>query len=331
MTDAALVALVLGVSLLEVRRILVVPHTRCAMASASETEIQARVGERLGQDASWVSFGADHRPAAGAPCRRTPRAQPPADADRGRRRGLRLRRRHRAARRPGGVRHRSDPHTVTTTLPRTRPAARWSIAAAASTSGQVRSTTGTKPPSSASATSRARSAACSLPTKNRSLCRSSGETIEAASWRWMPPSHDAAGLAADDDQRAAGRQHPAQPADRAGAADVDHHVVRRLRAVLERAGRLPARGRPPARRRVRGRSRPWRSRTPRRPGHRRAGRAGRRSCRRHRRRRSPGPGRRGGPRRRRAPPASRSRRTAGWPRPPRSSTAQACGPTGRLS
>ena len=57
-TDAALVALVLGVSLLQVRRILVVPHTRCAMASASEHEIQARVGERLGQDASWVSFGA---------------------------------------------------------------------------------------------------------------------------------------------------------------------------------------------------------------------------------------------------------------------------------
>ena len=57
-TDAALVALVLGVSLLQVRRILVVPHTRCAMASASEDEIQARVGDRLGQDASWVSFGA---------------------------------------------------------------------------------------------------------------------------------------------------------------------------------------------------------------------------------------------------------------------------------
>ena len=71
-TDAALVALVLGVSLLHVRRILVVPHTRCAMASASEDEIQARVGDRLGQDASWVSFGAvaDQRQALRADVRR---------------------------------------------------------------------------------------------------------------------------------------------------------------------------------------------------------------------------------------------------------------------
>lgn len=57
-TDAALVALVLGVSLLEVDRVLVVEHTRCAMASASEAELQARVGERQGRDASWLSIGA---------------------------------------------------------------------------------------------------------------------------------------------------------------------------------------------------------------------------------------------------------------------------------
>ncbi len=71
-TDAALVALVLGVALLEVRRILVVQHTRCAMASASETDIQARVGERLGQDASWLSIGAiaDQRQALRADVRR---------------------------------------------------------------------------------------------------------------------------------------------------------------------------------------------------------------------------------------------------------------------
>ena len=58
MTDAALVALVLGVALLKVQRILVVQHTRCAMASASEADIQERVGERLGQDASWLTVGA---------------------------------------------------------------------------------------------------------------------------------------------------------------------------------------------------------------------------------------------------------------------------------
>ena len=55
-TPQALEALVLGVHLLGVRRILVVPHTRCAMASASETELRARVGESAGVDASWQSF-----------------------------------------------------------------------------------------------------------------------------------------------------------------------------------------------------------------------------------------------------------------------------------
>ncbi|WP_183407133.1 beta-class carbonic anhydrase [Nocardioides marmorisolisilvae] len=55
-TEAALEALVLGVHLLKVERILVVPHTRCAMASASETEIQERVGASAGQDASWHAF-----------------------------------------------------------------------------------------------------------------------------------------------------------------------------------------------------------------------------------------------------------------------------------
>ncbi|WP_244246814.1 beta-class carbonic anhydrase [Nocardioides euryhalodurans] len=71
-TDAALVALVLGVSLLNVSRILVVQHTRCAMASAGEAELQARVGERLQQDASWLSIGAitDQRQALRADVRR---------------------------------------------------------------------------------------------------------------------------------------------------------------------------------------------------------------------------------------------------------------------
>ena len=57
-TDAALVALVMGVTLLHVRRILVVEHTRCAMASASEDELKARVGESAGTDASWMTLGA---------------------------------------------------------------------------------------------------------------------------------------------------------------------------------------------------------------------------------------------------------------------------------
>ena len=55
-TIAALEALVLGVHLLGVNRVLVVPHTRCAMASSSEAELRRRVGESAGQDASWQTF-----------------------------------------------------------------------------------------------------------------------------------------------------------------------------------------------------------------------------------------------------------------------------------
>jgi carbonic anhydrase len=55
-TDAALEALVLGVHLLKVERILVVPHTRCAMASSSEAELHERVTASAGQDSSWQRF-----------------------------------------------------------------------------------------------------------------------------------------------------------------------------------------------------------------------------------------------------------------------------------
>ena len=55
-TDAALEALVLAVHLLNVSRILVVPHTRCAMASSSEEELHERVGKSAGQDVSWQRF-----------------------------------------------------------------------------------------------------------------------------------------------------------------------------------------------------------------------------------------------------------------------------------
>ena len=55
-TPQALEALVLGVHLLNVDRVLVIPHTRCAMASSSEAEIRERVGASAGLDASWQSF-----------------------------------------------------------------------------------------------------------------------------------------------------------------------------------------------------------------------------------------------------------------------------------
>ena len=56
-TPQALEALVLGVHLLHVERILVVPHTRCAMATSSLDELREKVGESAGQDASWQNFG----------------------------------------------------------------------------------------------------------------------------------------------------------------------------------------------------------------------------------------------------------------------------------
>lgn len=56
-TPEALQALVLGVHLLNVRRILVIPHTRCAMASSTLEQLRERVGESAGQDASWQTFG----------------------------------------------------------------------------------------------------------------------------------------------------------------------------------------------------------------------------------------------------------------------------------
>ncbi|MCA1982580.1 MAG: beta-class carbonic anhydrase [Nocardioides sp.] len=52
-TEAAMEALVLGAHLLNVSRILVVPHTRCAVASNSEADLRKRVEESAGVDASW--------------------------------------------------------------------------------------------------------------------------------------------------------------------------------------------------------------------------------------------------------------------------------------
>jgi carbonic anhydrase len=66
-TDQALEAIVLGVHLLNVNRVLVVPHTRCAMASSTLEELRERVGASAGQDASWQTFSvvSDQRAALG--------------------------------------------------------------------------------------------------------------------------------------------------------------------------------------------------------------------------------------------------------------------------
>ena len=55
-TEAALEALVLGCHLLGVERILIIPHTRCAMVLNTEKELQERVGASAGTDASWHAF-----------------------------------------------------------------------------------------------------------------------------------------------------------------------------------------------------------------------------------------------------------------------------------
>lgn len=57
-TDRALVAVVVGTALLGVDRVLVVEHTRCAMASASESELLGRIGDARDMDASWLDLGA---------------------------------------------------------------------------------------------------------------------------------------------------------------------------------------------------------------------------------------------------------------------------------
>ena len=56
-TDQVLVAIVLGVSLLQVKRVLVIEHTRCAMASSTEEQVKERVSSFTGTDASWMSIG----------------------------------------------------------------------------------------------------------------------------------------------------------------------------------------------------------------------------------------------------------------------------------
>jgi carbonic anhydrase len=57
-TPDALVGCVLGVHLLGVNRIMIVPHTRCAMASGEDADIMAMVKEATGEDISDMRLGA---------------------------------------------------------------------------------------------------------------------------------------------------------------------------------------------------------------------------------------------------------------------------------
>jgi carbonic anhydrase len=55
-TDEVLTGLILGVHLLGVRRILIVPHTRCAMASHTEAELREAVGRSSGEDTGGLTL-----------------------------------------------------------------------------------------------------------------------------------------------------------------------------------------------------------------------------------------------------------------------------------
>lgn len=54
--EEALEALVLASHLLGVERVLVIPHTRCAVASSTEADLRDQVSESAGVDATWHRF-----------------------------------------------------------------------------------------------------------------------------------------------------------------------------------------------------------------------------------------------------------------------------------
>lgn len=54
----ALTGCILGVNLLQVDRILLVPHTKCAMASGTDDDLRHIIEERHGLDTTWLDFGA---------------------------------------------------------------------------------------------------------------------------------------------------------------------------------------------------------------------------------------------------------------------------------
>lgn len=55
-SNEAMEALVLATHTLNVKRVLVVPHTRCAMAVSTQAELRRRIGASAGKDASWQTF-----------------------------------------------------------------------------------------------------------------------------------------------------------------------------------------------------------------------------------------------------------------------------------
>lgn len=64
-TQDVLIGMVLGVHLLNVQRIMVIPHTRCAMGSGDDAGIAAKVRDSTGTDISGMVLGSTPDQAAG--------------------------------------------------------------------------------------------------------------------------------------------------------------------------------------------------------------------------------------------------------------------------
>ena len=56
-TDPVLVGIVLGVDLLNVSRVMIVEHTRCAMGSSTEAQMREKLTASTGQDSTWMTLG----------------------------------------------------------------------------------------------------------------------------------------------------------------------------------------------------------------------------------------------------------------------------------
>ncbi len=56
-SPSMMTGLALSVQLLNVDRIMIVPHTRCAMAANTDEDIRATISERSGLDTTWLDFG----------------------------------------------------------------------------------------------------------------------------------------------------------------------------------------------------------------------------------------------------------------------------------
>lgn len=56
-TDPVLVGIVLGVDLLNVNRVMIVEHTRCAMGSSTEAQMRENLTRSTGQDSTWMTLG----------------------------------------------------------------------------------------------------------------------------------------------------------------------------------------------------------------------------------------------------------------------------------